>query len=186
MNARKKWPRAIALQVAEELQAMLAPACSRIAIVGSLRRGKMEVGDVELLYISRTREIPDGLFDTRIVNVADAVCDGLLQCGVLAKRPNVKGHFTWGVSNKLAVHVASGVPVDLFQTGTSNWWVSLVIRTGSKETNLRLTNGAINRGGSLNAYGYGVTWKDGTVTAALSEKSVFDICGVPYLEPSER
>jgi len=34
--------------------------------------------------------------------------------------------------------------------------------------------------------GSGVTWKDGRTEQANSEKDVFDLCGVPYLEPHER
>lgn len=187
MSERIKYPFATALAVAEELQAMLAPACERIAIVGSLRRGKAEVGDLELLFIPRLSQRPDGLFDSQIVNVASEVIETWLTAGTITKRPNVNGVFTWGEANKLAVHVASSIPVDLFSCWTENWFVSLVIRTGSKETNLRLTTGAQKRGATLNAYGSGVTWSDGTVTPATSEEHVFEMCGVtPYLEPHKR
>lgn len=183
---KTKWPHAEALRVAEELQAMISPACKRIAIAGSLRRWKPEVGDIELLFVPILSERPDGLFDRRIVDVCSEVVEKLLADGVLAKRPNVNGHFTWGERNKLAIHVPSGIPVDLFGTTEANWFVSLVIRTGSKETNLRLTNGAIRRGATLNAYGSGVTWSDGTQTAATSEQHVFEMCGVLYLPPERR
>lgn len=61
-----------------------------------------------------------------------------------------------------------------------------MIRTGSKDTNLRLTTGAQRRGATLNAYGMGVTWSDGTTTPATSEQHVFEMCGIPYLEPCKR
>lgn len=186
MSDRKKYPNPWAMNVAQELQAILAPACERIAIVGSLRRGKAMVGDIELLFVPRRAARPDGLFDNRIVDVCSEVCEKLLTDGVLAKRPNVNGHFTWGELNKLAVHVASGIPVDLFATTVNAWWVALVIRTGSKETNLRLTTGAQKQGASLMAYGVGVKWSNGEITPAGSEKSVFELCGVPYLEPKDR
>jgi DNA polymerase/3'-5' exonuclease PolX len=183
---RKKYPRETALKVAEELKAILGPACHQIAIVGSLRRGKAEVHDAELLYVPRFTERPEDMFASRFVDLAEEVTDKLLADGVLKKRPNINGHFAWGSSNKLAIHVASGLPVDLFTTTEKRWWVALVIRTGSKETNLRLTTGAIKQGRKLNAYGEGVTMPDGTVTPAFSEKSVFDLCGVPYLQPEKR
>ena len=186
MSDRKKYPRADALAAAEELQAILAPACERIAIAGSLRRGKLEVGDVELLFVPRYAERKEDMFSNRIVSVAGEVCEKLLRDGVLAKRPNVNGHFTWGESNKLAIHVASGIPVDLFGTSNEAWWVALVIRTGSKETNLRLTTGAQRRGASLMAYGYGIKWPGGEITPAHSERDVFQLCDVPYLEPEKR
>lgn len=186
MSNKKQWPAADAMKVAEELQARLSPACERIAIAGSLRRSKPTVGDVEILFVPRLAKRPDGLFDEKIVSVASEACDQLLRDGILAKRPNVNGSFAWGEANKLAVHVASGIPVDLFATTAPCWYVALVIRTGSKDTNLRLTTGANKRNASLKAYGAGVEWSDGTVTQAESERHVFEMCGVPYLEPSRR
>lgn len=186
VNHKKRYHREDALKVARELQAMLAPACERIAIVGSLRRGKAEVHDAELLFVPRYSERPEDMFSSRVVDVADEVCEKLLKDGVLAKRPNVNGHFAWGESNKLAIHVASGMPVDLFATQPNRWYVSLVIRTGSKDTNLRLTTGAMKLGRKLNAYGTGVTMPDGSVVPAHSEEHVFWLCNVPYIPPDKR
>lgn len=183
---KTKYPHAEALAVAEELQAMIAPACKRIAIAGSLRRMKPEVGDIELLFVPILSERPDGLFDSKIIDVCSEVVEKMLSDGLLAKRPNVNGHFTWGERNKLAIHVPSGIPVDLFGTNEENWFVSLVIRTGSKETNLALTMGAQKKNASLRAYGCGVTWSDGTTTPAKSEQHVFEMCGVPFKEPKFR
>ena len=44
----------------------------------------------------------------------------------------------------------------------------MVVRTGSKETNLRLTTGAQKQGRSLNAYGRGVTCSDGSIVPATT------------------
>jgi len=186
MSDRPKIPRAAALKVADEIVARLTPCCERIAIAGSLRRGKSEVGDVEILYIPKMSERADGLFDRRIISVASEVIDGLLTSGYFSKRPSKTGVFSWGEANKLAIHTASGIPVDLFATDAPRWWVSLVIRTGSKDTNLALTTGANRKGATLMAYGHGVKWSDGTVTAATSEQHVFEMCGVPYKEPKDR
>jgi len=187
MSDKIKWPREQALKVAEEIIWNLKPCCERIAIAGSLRRGKSEVGDIEILFIPKTTTRPDGLFDYRIVSVADEVIEGYLRDGYFSKRPSKTGAFTWGESNKLAIHRPSGIPVDLFATNDARWWVSLVIRTGSKETNLRLTTGANKLNRTLNAYGFGTTdRRTGETTAAKSEQDVFALCGVPYLEPEKR
>lgn len=185
-NHPQKWPIDQALAVATELQTLLTPACARIAIVGSIRRGKPLVGDVEILYISHQTDRRDGLFDTVKVAVADEVLDQLVQRGLLARRPNVNGHISWGNSNKFAVHVPSGIPVDLFATTEPNWFVALVIRTGSRDTNLRLTHSAIDLGRHLYAYGPGVKMPDGHLEPATSEQDVFRLCGLPYLPPSKR
>lgn len=157
-----------------------------ICIVGSLRRMKPEVSDIELLFVPdmTTRKI-DFFTEQPFDRLAEAV-DKLVDGGVLTKRKNVNGHLCWGDKNKHAVDVATGIPVDLFATTPENWWVSLVIRTGSKETNLKLTTGANAQGASLNAYGCGVTWSDGTTTPAINEEHVFNMCKVKFVEASKR
>lgn len=171
---KQKYDRAIAIKAAKELCDALKPVTSRLVVAGSLRRRKLAVGDVEILYVPA-----DG---------CGAVIDEFLNRGVLVKRPNCRGHFAWGNLNKLAIHVGTGVPVDLFATCEENWWVSLVFRTGSLDMNLLLTRSALRRGRTLMAYGCGVQqltppW---TITPATSEQHVFDLCGVRYREPWQR
>jgi DNA polymerase/3'-5' exonuclease PolX len=188
MSDKPKFPRAQALAVARELCIALKPVTDRLVVAGSLGRGKMEVGDVEILFVPKVELVKVGLFDSdsQCVDQAYAFIERLLAGGNLSKRPNINGGFTWGQRNKLAIHHPSGVPVDLFSTTQENWWVSLVVRTGSKETNLLLTTGAIKLGRTLNAYGCGVTERDGNVIPATSEQHVFELCGVPYREPNKR
>lgn len=176
------------LTVGEMLVKELAPFTERIEIVGSVRRKRPLCSDLELLYIPKLEKRKTGLFDEDAaqINLVDKILDEWLASGLISKRPNKAGMLAWGEKNKLAVHSLSGIPLDLFSTTADNWAVSLVIRTGSKETNLRLTSSAIARGGHLNAYGCGVTWKDGTSTPAISEEDVFKMCGVPYIEPHAR
>jgi DNA polymerase/3'-5' exonuclease PolX len=186
ISPEKRWPAQQAADVAIEIGRILKPLCSRIVIAGSLRRHKAFVGDIELLYVSRFGSRPKGLFEVEQFGLAEQRIQELLDQGVITKRPKIDGSFTWGELNKLGIHTASGIPIDLFATTEQNWWVSLVVKTGSKETNLRLTTGAQRLGRTLNAYGCGVTHANGTVTPATSEEHVFELCGVPYLNPRER
>lgn len=176
-----------ALPIADEVVNLLQPFCERIQIAGSLRRQKETVNDIEVLFIPKLVEDKGSdFFDYEPMDVAEKKINELLAVGYFKKRPNSKGVYAWGQKNKLAIHADSGIPIDLFSTTAECWWVSLVIRTGSKETNLRLTTGANRLGRTLNAYGCGVTESDGTVIPATSERHVFELCGVPYLEPTER
>ena len=187
MSEKTKWPADEAMNVAIFLMRQLSPVCEQITIAGSLRRGKKMVGDVELLFIPKYDEQPDGFFDKIKVNLAEQKIQELLNRDVLTMRPNVNGGFSWGRENKLAIHRPSGIPVDLFSTSPEKWWVALVIRTGSKETNMRLTTGANYLNRTLNAYGVGVTdRKTGEIIPATSEQHVFELCGVPFIEPEER
>lgn len=185
---KQKFSPQTGMSVAAELCAVLEPACEKIAVAGSLRRGKQAIGDLELLFIGKTesRPDPDNMFGAVSVNLADEAIAALEKSGVLERRENINGSTTYGPKNKLMRHVKTGLPVDLFATTPENWCVSLVIRTGSKETNLRLTTGAQKRGRSLMAYGCGVRESDGNIIPATSEQHVFELCGVEYLEPEKR
>lgn len=55
MSAGPRMPLAQALDLAVELQDLLAPACERIQIAGSIRRLRETVGDLELVAIPRMR-----------------------------------------------------------------------------------------------------------------------------------
>lgn len=185
-KARPRFPRAIAQAVAEELIAALAPACERIQYAGSLRREKPTVGDVELLFIPRIGLVPDGLFDLRPVPATDAVLDALLGANIIARRRNVRGAEMWGAKNKLAVHVASGIPVDLFAATPENWFNYLVCRTGPMESNVAIATAAQARGWKWNPYGPGFTDHRGVTIAAGSERDVFALAGLPFAEPPQR
>lgn len=182
---KRRYPFADAMRVASYLQSSLAPFCERIKICGSLRRLKREVGDIEILYISKPGVRQVDLLSMEEYGQAESQLDFLLACGELVKRPNKKGVFTWGRQNKLAVHVASGIPVDFFSTTESCWWNSLVCRTGGKETNLLITTTAQKQGWSFEAYGSGFNSRLARHDTT-SERNVFEFIGLPYLEPEDR
>lgn len=185
---KKKYPRTDALRVAKELCDLLRPDAERIIVAGSLRRGKSEVGDMEILYVPRfsVGRVDDLFNPPPSYNEAETTINGWVNAGRLIQRTNAHGSATWGAKNKLAIHVASGIPVDLFATTEENWWVSLVIRTGGKQTNLELTTGAQRMNRTLHAYGCGVEFSNGETIRATSEEHVFELCGVKYREPKER
>lgn len=186
MSDKQKFGRMAALCVADELESLMEQNCERLEIAGSIRRQKPLVSDIEILYIPKMGVRKKGLFESEEYAQTEDFLQTLLDCGILKKRPNVNGSFAWGEKNKLAIHQPSGIPVDFFATTEENWWVSLVIRTGSKEMNLALTTGAQKRGGRLLAYGSGFQDLDGVVHPAHSEREVFDMCGVEYKEPEGR
>ncbi|HEU4343703.1 MAG TPA: hypothetical protein VFU31_19305 [Candidatus Binatia bacterium] len=200
MSEKRKFPADAAIKVAKELVDELRPFTVEtpeamkphwphshlFAVAGSLRRRKPVVGDIELLFVPKTEKRNQDFFEEKEFDLFWERLTQMIDAGRLARRLNVAGVATWGPLNKHGIHVASGIPVDFFATTVENFFVSLVIRTGSKETNLKLTTGANAQMATLNAYGSGVTWADGTSTAAISEQHVFEMCRVPYLDPWKR
>lgn len=189
MSDRPKFPREKALAVAKVLCDCFKGSCERLIVAGSLRRRKAEVGDVEILYISRRTKVPKvELFGEQPeADEMEFAIERLLTCGTLEKRPSKIGVFTWGPENKLAIHRPSGIPVDLFATDSKRWFNALVCRTGGKDNNLLITTTARRQGWSFEAYGSGFHKLDGSERHdTTSERDVYEFLGLPYREPWER
>lgn len=184
---KPRYPRAGALVVAGELIHHLGPHCTRLAIAGSLRRHKSHVGDVEILYIPKFEERPVDLLDKGLHSLADEAIARLLDAGTLAKRLSKTGGTAWGEKNKLALHTASGIPVDLFAADDTNWHNYLVCRTGPADSNTRIATAAQQRGWKWNPYGTGFTHlTTGDRHHCHSEESVFAFVGLPFHPPEDR
>lgn len=184
-----RYPTSEAIEAARPILAALRPCVERIIVAGSLRRRKREVGDIEILYIPKMEEqtVPGDLFARRMANLADQAITKVEAQGLLARRKNVKGSEVYGSKNKLMVHVASGIPVDLFSATETNWWNYLVCRTGPAASNTRIASTAQERGYQWNPYGAGFTrLSDRQIIPMDSEEAVFRFVGLPYAEPWER
>lgn len=187
MSERQRYSAAEAWEIARPLAFALEQVCERVEIAGSLRRKKPQVGDIEILFIPRLADDKNDMFRPTFVSLAEGLINGWLQDNLLAMRPSKTGVFTWGPKNKLGVHVASGIPIDLFATTQENWFNSLVCRTGGKENNLLLTKTALSKGFSFEAYGSGFSnLRGGPRHDSTSERDVFDFIGLPYKEPQDR
>lgn len=190
VETKPRVPAKIALEVARQFVRFLKPRCERIIVAGSLRRRKPFVRDVEILYIGRRELVPDkgDLFGAQTsVDATERAIAVLLELGLIAKRPKSDGTFTWGPQNKLAIHVESGLPVDLFSATRETWFNYLVCRTGGAKNNVRICNAAIARGWKWNPYGEGFARTNPDERRVVtSEREVFDFVGLPYLEPWER
>ncbi len=207
MNTKPRFPAAEAKAVVRELLPHLEPACAKdgegkawLRVAGSLRRRKADVGDIEFVYSPAFGPVKDGLF-VKEGNLIDAALEGLVVSRVIEPRHTLKGGVTWGPQNKLAVHCATGIPIDFFSIQVPRFWNYLVCRTGSKETNIRISEAAQERGLAWAPYHGGFTVEDlekaraatgrddlstGGLILAKSEADVFAIAGLPWLEPWER
>ena len=188
MNVEKRrWPIEVAEPVAKSLVKRLSPYCQGIEVAGSIRRRKGQVGDIELLCVSKVTSSPD-MFGAVTTNhyALDLKLDELVADGsVLKKRPNKAGRYSYGKQNKLLVHVETGISVDVFSTDAENWGMALLVRTGSREFNSRVMQRFIELGMRGHAYG-GVTDQEGSDLDCLDEEAVFRLLGWPWIPPWER
>lgn len=188
--SKTKYPREMAIAAAKPLCAALIPVTEKLVVAGSLRRRKAEVGDAEILFIPKIEPRPDpqDLLGNLIpTNLAVLVIEEFIRTGKLTKRRKEDGGTMWGEQNKLAVDVATGIPIDFFQCNRENWWTLLVCRTGSKENNERICNAAMAKKLRWNPYAGFLDRLTGQMLhIPRSEQDVFARVGLPYLEPWQR
>jgi DNA polymerase/3'-5' exonuclease PolX len=193
------FPARIALAAAEWLVNELRPATSQIAIAGSLRRGKLEVKDIEI--------VAEPVFDQDLFGGQgfDRLNEVLLflsrshklywrgrQGGLSSVPPDLDGRKYYACA--VAQHSSAGrealpIPVDLFAVrAPAQWGPILAIRTGPAEFSKRLVTTALKRG--YKCLDGRLEWKnpDGEIVVLQtpSEREFIDKCGVRWAEPHER
>lgn len=153
--------------LAGEIITALKPYCDRIEVAGSIRRRKRMVNDIDIVLIPRD---PWGLNCT------------LAQLGRLIVRGPKIQRFQYQYAQ-----------VDLYFASRETWATLLLIRTGSKENNIRLCRHAQNNGMRLHADGSGlyqmaVQGCEGKEVriAGDTEVSIYLALGLPYQRPEER
>lgn len=160
-------------------------------IVGSYRRGKSSVQDVDLLFV-----VPDA---------AGGACRELQVCAANALSGAAHAHAQAGVGGVRRVLDVSNGPrrrtfivrvdaapggklhqVDVFCAMRSEEPTFLLHTTGGAEFNEYLREVAKRKGMLLNEYGLFRRTTPLQRIAVRSEAQVFSILGVPYVPPSER
>ncbi|GAI64242.1 unnamed protein product, partial [marine sediment metagenome] len=146
-----------AKKIADEVIKRLSPYCQRIEVAGSIRRQKAIVHDIDMVLI------PSDLWD--------------LESEVLALarpfHPKLSGE-------KLKRFDYRGAQIDLYYASPETWATLLLIRTGSKENNIRLCTLAKKKGWHLAASGDGLFNERGERIAGDSEISIYNALGLPY------
>jgi DNA polymerase (family 10) len=153
-----------AKQIAKRVKETLAPYCERIEIAGSIRRRKPIVNDIDLVIIEK----PDAALQLTTL---------LFSMGVLKLNgPDIKRLYLPNDNITLDIYIAT----------PATWATLLLIRTGSKENNIRLCSLARTKGWHLKASGDGLFDEDDNRVAGDTEQSIYQALGVPYQEPEER
>ena len=150
--------------IAERLKQLLMPCCERLQIVGSIRRSKPSVNDIDIVLIEK----PDqALMLTNLISNL-----GTLKInGPKIKRVLLPDH---------------NITLDIYIATPFTWATLLLIRTGSKENNISLCSTARRKGWHLKANGDGLFDEHGNRVAGDTEESIYEALGLPYQTPEER
>jgi len=188
-----------ALALAQQLVEALAPICERIQIAGSVRRGKEECKDLEIVAIARyerqqTMDLFGDVAESATVNVLEQRLPSLFELGEwgldLVLRRN-------GPRYKRLLHYPTGMCCDLFIVPRAGWGGAMVIRTGPAEFSRAVVTLALRQGKHV-ADGYllhdHAKLKDACPKGAdcvliiptLDETAFLAALGLPWVEPEDR
>lgn len=171
--------------VGEWLVGRLAVGCERVEVAGSVRRGKAEVKDLEIVVVPKVGARQVGFWDSEAVSLFEVALGDLLRVGGLARDDRVR---RWGPKYKRAVHVQTGLVVELFVATLETWGYVLALRTGPGDFNKIWASHEWD-GGCLP---YQVTLKEGQVlvrgapVAVPEERDFFEVVGIPCWSPGKR
>ena len=153
-----------AKSIAERVRTTLLPHCERVEIAGSIRRGKPTVHDIDIVMVPKSGE--------------ELVLNSVL-CGIGAIEVD-------GPRLKRLRLPRENIAIDIYLATPATWTALLLIRTGSAESNVRLSSLAKSKGWHLKASGEGLFDEEGNRIAGDTEESIFEALGIPYQEPHER
>lgn len=167
---------------------LLTESVDRIRVAGSIRRGKPEVHDIEIVCIPRMQDSTAGEED-RLAKTMQIMLEKTLINRDRPRKDTKKNPFgpKYYRINYLAgpygKQGAKWYPIDLFTATKENWGLIYLLRTGS---------GDFNKWFVQQGYDYGVRVKNGMVEVdgepveTPEEIDAFRLLHVEYRDPSMR
>jgi DNA polymerase (family 10) len=144
--------------IADKFVSEIKEFCKKIEIVGSIRRKKSEINDIDIILIPKFKE--------RLIQKIRKISNLEVQ------------------GKKLIRAEYSGMQVDIYFTDEETWGILLLIRTGSKEHNIKLCQYAIKNGMKLSSANG--LMKNDKVIASKTEEKIFKELGLDYIKPEDR
>jgi DNA polymerase (family 10) len=167
LEARRRAQRRFLLPEVEAVVARLTryledKGAARVEAVGSFRRRRESVGDLDLIVLGDARALGDAF----------------------VAFPDVKEVLAHGEA-KSSVVLASGLQVDLRPFALESLGAALQYFTGSKDHNVRVRERAVRRGLKLNEYGV-FRVEGGERLAGATEEEVYAALGLAFIPPELR
>ena len=184
------FPDSFARGIAESFVNDIKDTCEQIEIVGSLRRQKYAVNDIDIIVIPKFIQEDDetlfgepvqtNLLDRRLSQFCfrESVPSGKGTLSLEANGPKIK-RFIKSVDGE-------DVPIDIYIASKDTWWTLMLIRTGSKNHNIMLAKRAIEMHMQLKADGTGLLSPGGSIIPIGSEEHIFEHLNLPYRIPEDR
>lgn len=177
--------------IAGRLVSQMSPFCRRAQIAGSIRRGRQEVKDIEIVAVPEWGESSLGLFldgGEKINKLLQWAFDAESAGDLTWIKPGTHEVIPWEPKRDgkyWRALLCEGIKLDLFLTTEEQWGLIYLIRTGSAEfsqgvmtyvkhqTAYRIKDGALLDG-------------EGKALPTPEEEDVFKLLRLDYVEPCGR
>jgi len=190
-----------ATAIAGDLLERLYPHCDKLAIAGSVRRGKPDVGDIEI--VCQPKKIAVGQVDIFAGVGAEVVHPDFINTVYAFGQREIGA----AVGRYMRILLPQGIKLDLFMPQPDDFWRIMAIRTGSSEYSSKVLATAWKKLGWCGVSPHGLrriqdceeikhegkasTWKlvnpDGERPPVWqSEEDLFAWLQVPWIEPKYR
>lgn len=178
----------------QQIVSWLRPHCERIAVAGSIRRGRQVCHDVDIVCIPRITEHTDLLGNTisrdnHVLQFLQDYVDNRNPTGSLARTPRfISGGEKEG---KQVIMELPKCQLDLWFATPETWAARLLCRTGSREHNIWLAERAAARGLHWNPYEGLCAERDRNLGPAgiipsYTEEDIYAHLGLTYIAPNNR
>ena len=191
-----------AMTLAERVQRELLPYCLKCEIAGSIRRGRPEVGDIDLVILPKVSTSPRSMVEqikARCKERCRVITDGKQNfiCAMKVKS-GLDGVSPHHEEFQMDIFFAHNGVEDLLAPQPTNLGSLLLCRTGSKEHNIMLCARAksmdmhwnpyqgLFAGGMWELDGQDSTYKGGTLIASETEEKIYEALGLKWISPALR
>jgi DNA polymerase/3'-5' exonuclease PolX len=173
---------AVARKYAEDCVNWLRPFCERIEMAGSIRRGRAECNDVDLVVVPKVW-IERDMFQNP-VNATNLLKKELER--YVSETPGARWLNGTGVTTSATVNFLVGLrkcELNVFCAKEENFGAVWLTYTGSRESNLWMIERALGMSlqwGALRGVFDGSRWHGRT------EEEIYQRLNMPFIEPSDR
>jgi DNA polymerase/3'-5' exonuclease PolX len=170
MSAGPRIPLGEALDIAANTLTILRPHCHKVNIAGSVRRGRSAIGDLEIVCLP----------DRSPLESTPLFASGF--AAAVEQWPGVVGKPDGRYTQRL---LPCGLKLDLFMPHPDGYGLIMAIRTGSADWAHKVLATSWRRSGFHSDKGL-LRRKDGSVVPCRTERELFDVIGLRWVEPVDR
>jgi DNA polymerase/3'-5' exonuclease PolX len=168
--------------IADQWVDLLRPACERIEIAGSIRRGKLEVKDIDLVLIPKVESVPDlfGNPGTQLDQLETILPRIIIEQGALRLKNGPR---------QKTIRLQFGLTLELWIVRPpAQWGTIFLLRTGPAEFGHWLVSSKRVGGGmpSNMQHKDGALYRHNVALQTPEEADAFRAIGMDYIEPSQR